>query len=241
MMHPLPEQSPLIRARGVSKSFGSGDARVQVLHGVDLDIFGGEITFLTGASGSGKTTLISILTAILTPDGGDISVLGRDVGRGRVSSLARFRRESVGFVFQQFNLLPTLTAVENASVPLLAAGVSRTIAEGKAKVLLERLGLSGQLRRLPNQMSGGQQQRVAIARALVHAPAIVVCDEPTASLDARSGQDVMDLLRTIALAPERAVLIVTHDARTYSYADRIVDLDDGRITSDRRNAAEEMA
>jgi len=236
---PWTEGGPIISARGIVKEFGRGEARIRVLHGIDLDIQDGEMTFLIGESGSGKTTLISILSAILTADGGDVCALDRDISRARVAQLARFRREGVGFVFQQFNLLPVLTALENASVPLLAAGVPRKIAEGRARPLLDRLGIGAQANKLPNHLSGGQQQRVAIARALIHEPRIVVCDEPTASLDAKSGQAVMDLLREIAVQPGRAVMVVTHDARTYRYADRIICLEDGRITSDGRHAPKE--
>lgn len=229
-----PHGEAVIRARGIVKAFGRGEAKVTVLHGIDLEIFAGETTFIVGESGSGKTTLLSILSAILTPEEGMVEALGCDLTGGKVSSLALFRRVSIGFVFQQFNLLPPLTATENAAIPLLAAGVPRREAERRARALLERLGIGPQADHLPNQLSGGQQQRVAIARALVHDPRIVVCDEPTASLDAKAGQDAMGLLHDVAAQPGRAVVIVTHDTRTYHYADRIVSLEDGRITSDRR-------
>jgi len=232
--------APIISGRGIVKAFGQGGARVNVLHDIDIDIFAGQMTFLIGESGSGKTTLISILSAILTADEGNVRALDQDISRSPVARLARFRRESVGFVFQQFNLLPVLTAVENASVPLLAAGMARRSAESRALVLLHRLGIRDQADKRPNQLSGGQQQRVAIARALVHEPRIIVCDEPTASLDAKSGQAVMELLRAIAVQPDRAVIVVTHDARTYRYADRIIRLEDGRITSDGREAPKEI-
>jgi putative ABC transport system ATP-binding protein len=224
----------LIHAVGIVKEFGHGEARIRVLNEIDLDIFAGDTTFIVGESGSGKTTLISVLSAILTPEGGTVEVLGRMLTRQSVASLSAFRRDSIGFVFQQFNLLPTLTAVENASIPLLAAGVTRSHAELRAFDLLRRLGLESQANKTPNEMSGGQQQRVAIARALVHNPRIVVCDEPTASLDAKSGSAVMELLHEVAVHPDRAVVIVTHDTRIYHFANRIVRLEDGRITSDRR-------
>jgi putative ABC transport system ATP-binding protein len=233
------DRKTVIRARGIIKDFGSGGAKIRVLHGIDLDIFGGEMTFLIGESGSGKTTFISILSAILTADGGEVEVFGEDISGTKISKLAKFRRETIGFAFQQFNLLPTLTALENASVALLAAGVSRKEAEAKAMAMLKRLGIETQAAKTPNQLSGGQQQRVAIARALVHEPRLVVCDEPTSSLDAKSGQAVIELLRDIAVQPDRAVLIVTHDARTYRFADRVIQLEDGRITSDRRGPIEE--
>lgn len=236
----LQARAPIISGRGIVKAFGQGEARVKVLHEIDIDIFAGQMTFLIGESGSGKTTLISILSAILTADDGNVRALEQDISNSSVARLASFRREGVGFVFQQFNLLPVLTAVENASVPLLAAGLDRRSAEGRAQVLLETLGIGDQANKRPNQLSGGQQQRVAIARALVHEPQIIVCDEPTASLDAKSGQAVMELLRAIALQPDRAVIVVTHDARTYRYADRIIRLEDGRITSDGGEAPKEI-
>jgi putative ABC transport system ATP-binding protein len=232
--------APIIAGRGIVKAFGQGSARVNVLHEIDIDIFAGQMTFLIGESGSGKTTLISILSAILTADDGAVRVLDQDISRSPVARLARFRREGVGFVFQQFNLLPVLTAVENASVPLLAAGLPRRLAEARALILMDRLGIRDQANKRPNQLSGGQQQRVAIARALVHEPRIIICDEPTASLDAQSGRAVMELLRDIAVQPDRAVIVVTHDARTYRYADRIIRLEDGRITSDGREAPREI-
>lgn len=231
----------LISARGVVKEFGRGDAKIRVLFGIDLDLYAGETTFIVGESGSGKTTLISILSAILTPEAGSVEVMGRDLTRDRASSLARFRRDSIGFVFQQFNLLPPLTATENASIPLLAARVPRREAQRRARALLDRLGIGPQSDSLPNTLSGGQQQRVAIARALVHEPRIVVCDEPTASLDAKAGREVMTLLRDIAVQPGRAVLIVTHDNRIFQYADRIIGLEDGRLISERRNHGEKVA
>ena len=230
----------LIQAAGVVKEFGSGEARVRVLDGIDLDIYAGETTFIVGESGSGKTTLISVLSAILTPESGLVEALGRHLTRRSVSSLSAFRRDSIGFVFQQFNLLPTLTALENASVPLLAAGVARREAEAQAFEMLKRLGLESQANKTPNEMSGGQQQRVSIARAIVHNPRIIVCDEPTASLDATSGRAVMELLQEVAVKPDRAVVIVTHDNRIYRYADRIIRLEDGRITSDRRRPFPEL-
>jgi putative ABC transport system ATP-binding protein len=145
-----------------------------------------------------------------------------------------FRRENIGFIFQQYNLLPALTAAENASIPLLAAGVSSAIATDKARKILEQIGMQGQTEKLPRQLSGGQQQRVAIARALVHNPKLIVCDEPTAALDAKTGQGVMEILREIANDQDRAVLVVTHDNRIYRFADRILEMSDGRIIGDHK-------
>ena len=146
------------------------------------------------------------------------------------SQLVQFRQKNIGFVFQQYNLLPTLTAAENAAVPLVIAGQKRSQALQQSKMILEAVGLGNKLNLFPNQMSGGQQQRVAIARALVHEPRLLVCDEPTAALDAQSGQTVMELLRRVALQSDRAVIVVTHDNRIFSFGDRIIHMDDGVVT-----------
>jgi putative ABC transport system ATP-binding protein len=218
-----------ISARGIIKEFGAGETLIRVLHDVDLDVPTGDMTFLVGPSGCGKTTLISVLAGILTPEKGDVSLFGQSLKALRGARLARFRRANIGFVFQQFNLLPTLSATENAAIPLIAAGVASGEAHGKARVLLDKLGLGKHADKFPNQLSGGQQQRVAIARALVHDPRLIVCDEPTASLDAASGQSVMEMMREIAVKPGRAVIVVTHDNRIFRFADRIVRMVDGRI------------
>lgn len=223
-----------IEARGVTKRFVNGDSRLTVLDGVDWSVAAGELTFLVGESGSGKTTLLSVLAGILKPDEGAVRVFGEPVDRLDRRRLARFRRERVGFVFQQFNLLSEITAAENVAVPLLAQGVRPSAALARASEALERVGLGRQMDRLPRELSGGQQQRVAIARALVHSPRLLVCDEPTASLDARNGRGVLELLREVALDPQRAVIVVTHDSRIFSYADRICRIDDGRLVADRR-------
>lgn len=215
--------------QGIEKSFGTGEARVQVLRGVDLAIPAGQITLLMGPSGCGKTTLISTLAGLLTPDAGKIEVLGSDLTRLRGGKLVDFRAANLGFVFQQFNLLTALNAEENAGVPLLVQGHSMSRAKKAARELLIRLGLGKHLEKYPNQLSGGQQQRVAIARALVHAPHLVICDEPTAALDAEAGQIVMKLLCDLALDGKRAVIVVTHDHRIESFAHRIYRMADGRI------------
>jgi putative ABC transport system ATP-binding protein len=225
---------PAISVRGIVKDFGSGDTRVRALHGIDIDVFPGELTYLVGESGSGKTTLISIIAGILYPTEGRVRVFGSEIYDLSKNALVTFRLSNIGFIFQQYNLIPTLTAAENASVPLVAAGVRRAEAVDRARSTLEKLNIGQLAERLPRQMSGGQQQRVAIARALVHDPRLIVCDEPTAALDASSGRRVMDLLREVAIQPDRAVIIVTHDNRVFDLADRILDMEDGRIVSDRR-------
>jgi putative ABC transport system ATP-binding protein len=225
-------QGPAISVRGVVKDFGAGQTRVRALHGITNDIYPGELTYLVGESGSGKTTLISIIAGILYPTEGSVSVFGTEIYDLRENDLVRFRLANIGFIFQQYNLIPTLTAAENASVPLVAAGIARAEAVARATETLKQLNIGHLAERLPRQLSGGQQQRVAIARALVHSPKLVVCDEPTAALDAASGRRVMDLLRAVALDSNRAVIIVTHDNRIFDLADRILDMEDGRIVSD---------
>ncbi len=218
-----------VSCRGITRDFGDGETRIRVLHGIDLDIPLGEITLLVGPSGCGKTTLISIVCGLLEPTGGEISLLGRSRQELRGTRLVQFRGKNIGFVFQQYNLLPALTAAENAALPLIIAGQPRAQAVAKARETLELVGLGNRTESRPSQLSGGQQQRVAIARALVHEPRLLVCDEPTAALDAHSGQTVMELLRNVAVQPDRAVLIVTHDNRVFDYGDRIVHMADGGI------------
>ncbi|MEM7628383.1 MAG: ABC transporter ATP-binding protein [Planctomycetota bacterium] len=219
-----------VRCTGIEKSFKAGETRIRVLRGTDFEAHGGKMNFLVGPSGCGKTTLISVIGAILTCEDGELSVLGRDLRTMRNGQLADFRLNNLGFIFQQFNLLPALNAEENASLPLVARGTSTKHAERRARDLLERLGLEGQTRKVPAQLSGGQQQRVAIARALVHEPKLLICDEPTASLDAASGHTVMELLRDVALEGDRSVIVVTHDNRIFEFADRISHMADGIIT-----------
>ena len=215
--------------RNVTKAFGEGDTPTLALRGVDLEVRPGEMTLLVGPSGCGKTTLISIVAGLLRPTGGAVEVLGQDLLAMPGGRLARFRQENIGFVFQQYNLLPALTGAENAAVPLLIAGLPWAKAVARAAGVLEAVGLGDRAGSLPAQLSGGQQQRVAIARALVHEPRLLVCDEPTAALDARSGQTVMGLLRRVAVQPGRAVVVVTHDSRVFGFGDRIVHMGDGRV------------
>jgi putative ABC transport system ATP-binding protein len=220
-----------VRVRGVTKEFGSGGSLTRALRGVDLDVPFGEMLMLVGPSGCGKTTLVSIVAGTLEPTDGDVHVLGHDLVSMSNGRKVRFRREHVGFIFQAFNLLPALTAVENAAVPLLIAGWRRAQAIEAAADVLERLGLADRLASLPSELSGGQQQRVAIARALVHEPRLLVCDEPTSALDAANGRITMELIQQVAVQPDRAVIVVTHDSRVYSFADRIASMEDGRIES----------
>jgi putative ABC transport system ATP-binding protein len=172
------------------------------------------------------------MCGILWPTEGEVRVFGTDIYKLSDTELVKFRLHNIGFIFQQYNLIPSIDVASNAAVPLIAQGVPREEARERAKVLLDKLNIGNQADKLPRQLSGGQQQRVAIARALVHEPRLVVCDEPTAALDASSGRRVMDLLREVAVAPDRACIIVTHDNRIFDLADRIIVLEDGRITHD---------
>ena len=221
-----------ISTRGVTRDFRSGSQDITVLHGIDCDIRSGEMTYIVGESGSGKTTLISIVCGILWPTTGEVRVFGTDIYALDDTALVDFRLQNIGFIFQQYNLIPSIDAASNAAVPLIAQGIDRQDAREAALAMLEKLNIADQAGKLPSQLSGGQQQRVAIARALVHEPRLVVCDEPTAALDAGSGRRVMDLLRDVAVAKDRACIIVTHDNRVFDLADRILVLEDGRITHD---------
>jgi putative ABC transport system ATP-binding protein len=223
------ESIPAVQCHGVVKEFGDGSQTTRVLHGVDMSVMRGELLMLVGQSGCGKTTLISIIGGILSANGGDVSVFGQPLSSLKGADLVRFRLANMGFIFQQYNLLPTLTAAENASVPLAASGVGRKQAVERASAMLDRLGMGNHIRKMPNQLSGGQQQRVAIARALVHEPRLVICDEPTAALDAASGRQVVELIQEVAVSPDRACIVVTHDNRIFEQASRIVEMEDGRV------------
>lgn len=219
----------LVRARGVTKSFGEGDTKIPVLKGVDLDVARGEVLFLVGPSGSGKTTLLSVIAGILEIDDGDVRVLGESIPDLSPSAKTNFRRDHLGFIFQQYNLLPTLTAVENAAVPLFIQGVSKSEAKDRAEDVLKSMGMGERLAALPSKLSGGEQQRVAIARALVAKPQLLLCDEPTASLDGETGHRIVEQLCAVGKQSDRAVIIVTHDSRIFEFGDRVVHMEDGRV------------
>ena len=215
--------------RGICKSFGEGATRLEVLRGVDFEARAGELTFIVGPSGCGKTTLLSVIAGLLDATRGDVELFGKNVAQMHGRERIEFRRQHLGFVFQQCNLLPALTAAENAAVPLLAAGGRRRESVARGSELLSRLGLDHRLGALPPKLSGGEQQRVALARALVHEPRLIICDEPTAALDHAAGEAVMELLASTAVQPGRAVIVVTHDTRVFHFAHTIAQLDDGRI------------
>jgi putative ABC transport system ATP-binding protein len=218
-----------VSCRDVVKDYGKGPDAVHALRGVNLDVHAGELLMLVGPSGCGKTTLISVIAGILDQDGGEVRVFGHDMKGMKQGARTAYRGRSIGFVFQAFNLLPALTAAENVAVPLLILGVPRRTAIERARAVLEAVGIGNRAPSLPAQLSGGQQQRVAIARSLVHEPKLIVCDEPTSSLDQDTGHKIMEILRDVALARDRALVIVTHDSRTFSFADRIARMNDGLI------------
>jgi putative ABC transport system ATP-binding protein len=218
-----------VRARELRKDFGQGSTRIEVLRGVDFDALLGQLTFLVGPSGCGKTTLISVIAGLLDSSGGEVRLFDQNIERFSASERILFRRKNLGFVYQQYNLLPALTAAENVAIPLLAAGLRRRAAVDQAQSVLVKLGMGDRLDTLPNKLSGGQQQRVALGRALVHEPRLILCDEPTAALDHATGERVMELLAENAVHPERAVIVVTHDMRVFHHADAIAHMDDGRI------------
>jgi putative ABC transport system ATP-binding protein len=223
------EIKPAVIARDVTKSFGVGDSRTVALKGTDFGTHEGELHLVVGPSGCGKTTLLSVVAGTLKWDSGDIEVLGTRLNDLSPAEITAFRGRHIGFIFQQFNLIPTLTCIENISVPLLLNGAKRSVAERKAADLLAQVGLADKGRKRPTELSGGQQQRIAIARALSHEPRLLICDEPTSALDSETGHSIMDLLSTAARSPGRCVIIVTHDPRIYRYADRITEMEDGRL------------
>jgi putative ABC transport system ATP-binding protein len=218
-----------VSCRAVTKEFGAGDTTTVALRGVDLTLYAGQLSLVVGPSGCGKTTLISIIAGLLDPTHGTVAVHGTELSKLTSRALVEFRAKNIGFVFQTYNLLPALSAAENAAVPLIIAGSPRAKAIRRAREMLAAVGLGHRADAFPSQLSSGQQQRVAIARALINEPRLLVCDEPTAALDAKAGHMVMDLIKQVAVQPERTVIVVTHDNRVFGFGDRIVEMSDGRI------------
>lgn len=229
--------NPLVSIRDVSKVYGSGDVSVPALDGISLEVPAGEILLMMGPSGSGKTTLLSIMGCILRPTAGSVVICGRETSNLHERSLPKVRLSHIGFVFQGFNLFPTLSVLENVELALELKGTRGRAAKRIAGELLDRVGLSDKLAAFPANLSGGQKQRVAIARALAGDPEIVLADEPTAALDSTSGRLVMEMLQSLAHERGRAVVIVTHDNRTAHYADRVVRIEDGRLSEMTRTVA----
>jgi putative ABC transport system ATP-binding protein len=222
-------ESHAIRLSRVDKSFGVEETRIFALKQADFEARAGELIMLVGPSGCGKTTLLSVLAGTLRADTGEVEVFGQRLDGLNQAELTAFRRRNLGFVFQSFNLIPTLSVRENVMVPLLIQGVARDEALRRADAMLAKVGLEGREEGPPTALSGGQQQRVAIARALVHEPRLLICDEPTSALDKDTGQKVMAMIRELSRSPERCVVVVTHDHRIFRHADRIAEMEDGRI------------
>jgi putative ABC transport system ATP-binding protein len=225
-----------ISAQRLSKWFGEGDARTYAVKDVSFHASFHEMLYIVGPSGSGKTTLLSMISGILRPNAGTVLVEGTDVWALAENRLADFRLNTVGFVFQDYHLFPRLTTVENVAVPLILKRKSWKDALAEASRCLDVVGLSGRAQLPPGKLSGGEQQRVAIARAIAGGPDILVLDEPTASLDGDTGRRIVEFVKKEVLNDARAILIVTHDARIYEFADRIVTMEDGRITGEARGA-----
>ena len=229
-MRPDLKSEPVVRLRGVRKTYGAGEVAVQALRGVDLEIWPEEFVVLLGPSGSGKTTLLNLIGGIEPASAGEIEVGGNDVGALDEEGRTRFRRETVGFVFQFFNLIPTLTALENVElVAELGDGADR------APEMLERVGLGDRVDHFPAQLSGGEQQRVAVARALAGGPRVLLGDEPTGALDLETGRTVLGLLHELSHELRQTVLLVTHNAAIARMADRVLHMRDGGIAGDERN------
>jgi putative ABC transport system ATP-binding protein len=218
-----------LAVEGVVKVFEEGTQRIEVLKGVSLEVHAGEVVALEGPSGSGKTTLLSIMGCILTPTSGRVEVDGREVRATREDELREVRRKSIGFVFQQYNLFPALTALENVEYALNVKGVGGSAARAKAEAALTRVGLGDRLHFLPRDLSGGQKQRVAIARAISGTPRVLLADEPTANLDTAVGVQTLELFRELAKAESTGLVIVTHDPKVRAIADRVVGIRDGRL------------
>jgi len=219
----------ILHCENISKIFNAGEAEVKALQGVTLDIYENELLMLVGPSGCGKTTFVSVLSTLLSFEEGSCEVLGRDISKMSDEEKTAFRGENIGFVFQSFNLLPSLSSLDNVALPLTIAGEKRDEAQKLAKEMLNAVNLADKADIKPSKLSGGQQQRVAIARALVHQPKLIICDEPTSSLDHQSGQIVMQLLKKITKEKGVSMIVVTHDNRVYEYADRIATMEDGKI------------
>lgn len=222
---------PAIAVRDLKKTYAEGSAGVMALRGIDLDVESGELLMLVGPSGSGKTTLLSIMGCILSASSGSVRIAGKEVTELNEKQLPAVRLQHIGFVFQGFNLFPTLTAGENVELMLDLKGIPAATAKKRAQELLEQVGLGNKCKSFPSDMSGGQKQRVAIARALAGDPEIILADEPTAALDSHTGRSVMQMMSELAHTRGRAVVVVTHDSRVLDFADRIVKIEDGVIAN----------
>lgn len=225
-----------VMCRGLSKSYRTPVGMVPALRGIDLDVRAREVLFLVGPSGCGKTTLISIIAGLLQPDAGQTVLFGTEPRTLSPAAATTFRRDNIGFVFQSYNLIPQLSVLDNVMIPLLLQGKRYSVGAAAARAALTSVGLGLHADKSPSELSGGQQQRVAIARAIIHSPKLIVCDEPTSALDHTTGQEVMRMLRGLSHDGGTTLIVVTHDQRIYDHADRIAEMDDGRIVSIREPA-----
>ncbi|MBA2728813.1 MAG: ABC transporter ATP-binding protein [Parachlamydiaceae bacterium] len=227
-------REPAIVGRGLKKTYGKNENEVFALKKTDLEVYKHELTLLVGPSGSGKTTLISIIATILTPDEGELILLGQNINNMTENEKSDFRCKNIGIVFQSLYLIPTLTVLENVTLPLIVAGYSEHEANIRAKELLNYVHLEHRSGFSPSTLSKGQQQRIAIIRAMINNSSIIICDEPTSALDHVSGFEIMDFLQNLARQSEKVVLVVTHDSRIFSYADRVITMADGEIIQESR-------
>ena len=218
-----------IHCHAITKSFRTRETETQALRGVDLEIEQGEFIMVVGPSGCGKTTLISIIAGILRQDLGECKVEGHCYGEMTANDLMKFRARHIGFIFQSFNLIPTLSVAQNVAIPLIINGMGHDQAINQAEEMLGQVSLKDKIHSQPNQLSGGQQQRVAIARSLIHNPSLLICDEPTSALDHLTGVKILEMMRDINKKLKTTFVVVTHDSRIFQYADRIAYMDDGRI------------
>jgi len=225
--------SPAVETRALAKHYQMGGSLVRALDGVTISLEAGEFVGLLGTSGSGKSTLLNLIAGLDHPTSGSLTVFGRNLGEMSRADLSLHRRTSVGMIFQSFNLIPTMTAIENVALPMMFAGVARGVRDGRARALLEQVGLGGRQAHRPKELSGGEQQRVSIARALANDPRVLLADEPTGNLDSRTAQEILALLQELNTATGRTVLLVTHDATLASrYVKRTITLSDGRVLAE---------
>lgn len=223
------KRQPVIQVKNLYKIFRVGDEKVRALNGVDLTIYKGEFCAIVGTSGSGKSTMLNMLAGLEKPTKGEVIVAGQHLENMTENQLVKFRREKVGFIFQSFNLLGTMNAIENVALPLTFRGVDKKIREAKAVKMLKLVGLSKHMLHRPNEMSGGQQQRVGVARALVLDPEIIFADEPTGNLDSHTSAEVLELMRKVVQEKNQTMVMVTHDNHLAGFADRIFHIIDGKI------------
>ncbi len=228
----------VVRVENVTKIYTTGTVKTYALRNVSLQIFKGEFTVLAGPSGSGKTTLLNIIGTLDQPTSGTVWIHGKTIAQQSAAELARFRLHNVGFVFQAYNLIPVLTAIENVTLPLILQGVPKKEAEARALPLLEQLGIAELWQKKPNEMSGGQQQRVAVARAIITNPAIVLADEPTANLDSKTGAHLLDLMKQMNEEHHITFLFASHDPQVIARGKRLISIHDGEIVQDERQESD---